>query len=155
MPAPCARRDLQAQHSGDLSGPRAIAQVGLGDGTAALRSRNRSVAASAAACRSDNRRYGGVNDTTCSPNGGPAADDVAHDLRQHRLGQCDQVLVVHVGLVELQHRELGVVLGRDAFVTEVTIDLVHTFKTAHDEPFQVQLRRHAQVQVDDPGCCGA
>ena len=33
---------------------------------------------------------------------------------QHLLGQVHQVDVVGVGLVELQHGELGIVLGRDA-----------------------------------------
>ena len=99
--------------------------------------------------RSDSRRYGAANETVCSPNGSssPPATSL-RDLGQHLLGHPHQVLVVHVRLVELEHRELGVVLGRDPLIPEVTIDLVDAFEPADGQPLEVQLGRDAQEQVD-------
>src|SRR5262249_9770445 len=50
-------------------------------------------------------------------------------------------------LIALEHRELGVVLGRKAFVAKHTPDLVHALETAHHEPLQVQLQSDAQIEV--------
>ena len=38
-------------------------------------------------------------------------------------------------------------LGRDAFVAEVAIDLVHAVHAAHHQPLQVKLGRDAQIKV--------
>ena len=75
------------------------------------------------------------------------ADRLQRDLGEHLLGEPHQVLVVHVRLVELQHRELGVVLRRDALVAEVAVDLVDALDAADDEPLEVELRRDAHVQL--------
>ena len=56
-------------------------------------------------------------------------------------------LVVGVGLVELHHRELGVVLRRNPLVPEVAVDLEHLLEAADGQPLQVQLRRDAQVEL--------
>ena len=64
------------------------------------------------------------------------------------LGQLDEVVVVGVRLVELEHRELGVVLRRDPFVAEVAVDLVDARQPADDQPLQVKLRRDAHEEVD-------
>ena len=56
-------------------------------------------------------------------------------------------LVVAVGLVELEHRELGIVLGRDPLVAEVAVDLVDPLEAADDQPLQIQLRRDAQEEL--------
>ena len=63
------------------------------------------------------------------------------------LGERHQVVVVGVGLVELEHRELGVVLRRDPLVAEVAVDLVDALEAADDQALQVQLGRDAQVEV--------
>jgi hypothetical protein len=39
------------------------------------------------------------------------------------------------------------VAGADAFVAEVAVDLVHALQATHGQALEVQLRRHAQVQV--------
>ncbi len=65
----------------------------------------------------------------------------------HALDQVHEVAVVGVRLVQLEHRELGIVPRRDAFVAEVAVDLVHALEAADDQPLQVQLRRDAQVQI--------
>ena len=71
----------------------------------------------------------------------------ARHERQELLGELHEHLIVHVGPVELEHRELGVVLRRDALIPEVTIDLEHPFDSAHGQPLEVQLRRDAQEQL--------
>ena len=57
------------------------------------------------------------------------------------------IAVVGVGLVELEHGELGIVPGGQALVAEVAVDLEHPLEAAHHQALQVQLRRDAQVQV--------
>ena len=63
------------------------------------------------------------------------------------LGERHHVAVVAVGLVELEHRELGVVPGRQALVAEHPADLEHPLEAADHEPLQVQLRRDAQEEL--------
>ena len=55
--------------------------------------------------------------------------------------------VIRVRLVPLDHRELRVVLGREALVAEVLTQLVHTLEAAHDKPLQVELGRDPQIEV--------
>ena len=57
------------------------------------------------------------------------------------------LLVVGVGLVPLEHRELGVVLVGDALVAEVLAELVDAVDAADDEPLEVELGRDPQVEV--------
>ena len=57
-------------------------------------------------------------------------------------------MVVRVGLVELEHGELGIVLGGDAFVAEVPVDLVHAIESADDQALEIELRRDAQEERD-------
>jgi hypothetical protein len=54
-------------------------------------------------------------------------------------------------LVELQHRELGIVGPVHALVAEVARELVDPFQATDDEPLEVQLVRDAQVEVDAEG----
>ena len=77
-----------------------------------------------------------------------AARDLARQLQEHRLGQRHQVLVGRVRLIELQHRELGVVLARQPLVAEVAADLVDALEAADDQPLEVQLGRDAHVEVE-------
>jgi hypothetical protein len=52
-----------------------------------------------------------------------------------------------MGPVELEHGELGVVPGRDALVAEVAVDLVDLLQAADHQALEVQLGRHAQVEI--------
>ena len=56
-------------------------------------------------------------------------------------------VVVGVGHVELEHGELGIVLGRDAFVAEVAVDLVDAVHAADHQALEVELGRDAQEEV--------
>ncbi len=80
-------------------------------------------------------------------------DDVAAGQRtrgaaQQILGQRHEVARTGVGLIQLEHRELGVVPRRHAFVAEHATELVHALETADDQALQIQLGRNAQVQID-------
>ena len=67
--------------------------------------------------------------------------------RDELLDPLHGVAVVGVRLVPLEHRELGVVLERDALVAEVLADLVDPLEPADDQALEVELRRDAQVVV--------
>ena len=75
------------------------------------------------------------------------ADRLARDGREQLLGHRHQRLVVGVRLVELHHRELGVVLRRDPLVPEVAVDLEHPLDAADGQPLQIELGRDAQVEI--------
>ena len=79
---------------------------------------------------------------------GLAARDLARELAEQLLGQRHQVLVGRVGLVELEHRELGVVLARQPLVAEVAADLVDALEAADDQPLEVELGRDAHVEIE-------
>ncbi len=64
------------------------------------------------------------------------------------LESCDHAAVIGVRLIELEHRELGVVLRRDAFVPKVAIDFVHAFETADQQALQVELGSDAEIEVE-------
>ncbi|KAG1258849.1 hypothetical protein G6F65_015447 [Rhizopus arrhizus] len=75
------------------------------------------------------------------------AVDSAGDVTDHAFGQVHDLVVRGIGLVQLHHGEFRVVPGADAFVAEVAVDLVHALQATHGQALEVQLRRHAQVQV--------
>src|SRR5438477_3697752 len=75
------------------------------------------------------------------------AEHVAAACAQQLLRQIHEVVVVAIRLVELEHRELGVVARGDAFVPEVAVDLEDLLEAADDEALEIQLRRDPQVQV--------
>ena len=72
-------------------------------------------------------------------------------LRHQLLGELHEVGVVGVGLVELEHRELGVVAGGDALVAEHPSDLEDLLEPAHHQPLEVELGGDAQVEVEVEG----
>ncbi len=76
-----------------------------------------------------------------------AADRLAGDRLDELLDAAHRVLVVRVGLVPLDHRELGRVLVGHALVAEVLAELVDALEPAHDQPLEVELGRDAQVDV--------
>ncbi len=69
------------------------------------------------------------------------------DLGDQHLQVAGRMHVVDVGLIPLEHRELGVVLVRDPFVAEVLAQLVDAVEAADDAALQVQLGGDSQVQV--------
>ena len=69
------------------------------------------------------------------------------DGRDQVLDPLHRVGVVRVGLVPLEHRELGLVLVRDAFVAEVLAELVDLLQPADDEALEVELRCDAEIEV--------
>ena len=84
----------------------------------------------------------------------PAERDLRRAERRLGAAVADELLdprhrvpVVGVGLVPLEHRELGVVLERDALVAEVLAELVDPLEAADDQPLEVELGRDPQVEV--------
>ena len=68
------------------------------------------------------------------------------DARDQRLDELHHVAVVGVRLVELEHRELGIVRPVDPLVPEVVPDLVDPLEPADQQPLEIQLVRDAQVE---------
>ena len=93
---------------------------------------------SAIASPSVRRAHGGLKRSCADLRG-----DEVHEL----LGVARDVLVVGVGLVPLEHRELGVVLEGQPLVAEVLADLVDALEAADDQPLEVQLDGDAKVEV--------
>ena len=63
------------------------------------------------------------------------------------LGEGHDVAIVGVGHVELELRELRIVLEGDAFVPEVPPNLVDAFDPADEQALEVELKRDAQVEI--------
>ncbi len=63
------------------------------------------------------------------------------------LDELRHVEVVGVGLVGLEHRELGVVAGRDPLVAEDPADLKDTLEAPDHEALQIELGRDPQREV--------
>ncbi len=76
------------------------------------------------------------------------AVDFLRDEFDEFFAELHQVVVVGVGLVELEHGELGVVFGADALVAEVAVDLVDAVEAADDQSLQIQLGRDAQEEIE-------
>src|SRR5207248_1733006 len=81
------------------------------------------------------------------PGNSGAADRRLGGCRDEVFGEPHHVLVVGIGLVQLEHREFGVVLEAHAFVSEVAADLVDALDAADDAALQIQLERDAQVHL--------
>ncbi len=73
--------------------------------------------------------------TPCRPDGGD----------HHFLDETHDIPVVGVGLVTLQHRELGIVTWRQSLVAKHTPDLVDPPEPADQKPLQVQLEGDTQI----------
>ena len=74
-------------------------------------------------------------------------DRLERDRLDQILDSVHDVAVVGVGLVPLEHRELRLVLVRDALVAKVLADLVDPLEAPDDQPLQVQLGGDTQVEV--------
>ena len=135
--------ELDSQARGDGIGARAVAQVGLGDRLAQPPAGllGRGVPQREAPERRLQRDHLVVE--TDLLDAGRLAGCAGDELLGHR----HQLVVVGVRLVELEHRELGVVLGRHALVPEVPCQLVHPLHAADDQAFQIELRRDAQIKL--------
>src|SRR5207237_5661204 len=77
----------------------------------------------------------------------PPTDGHHRDLDHQLVGQFHQVAIIPIRFVELEHRELGVVPGGDALVTEAAVDLEDLFQAAYDQPLEIELRRDPQIQL--------
>ena len=69
------------------------------------------------------------------------------DAAEQDLGEVHEVVVRRVRLVELEHRELGVVPRADALVPVAAPNLVDALEPADDQALQVELRRDAHEEA--------
>ena len=72
--------------------------------------------------------------------------DLGRNPRNEFFHQRHHVVIVGKRLVELEHRELGVVKPAQPLVAEVLGYLVDTLEAAHDEPLQVEFVGDTQVE---------
>ena len=63
------------------------------------------------------------------------------------LDERHDVGVVGIGLVQLEHRELGIPPVAETLVAEHPPDLEHLLHAPDDKPLQIELRRDAQVHI--------
>ncbi len=77
--------------------------------------------------------------------------DFLRQRSEELLGQSHQVAVIAISLIELEHGELGIVLGGDPFIAEIAVDLVHAVEPADHQSLQIKLRGNAQVEVEIEG----
>jgi hypothetical protein len=59
--------------------------------------------------------------------------------RSRDFGQAHEVFEGRIGLIELEHREFGVVARREPLVAKIAVDLEDLLQAAHEQPFQIQL----------------
>ena len=83
-------------------------------------------------------------------NGG-RAENLFPEPRNQLFRQPNEVGIVRVGDVELQHGELRVVNGGDPLVPEVSVDLEDAGKASHDQPLEIQLRGNPKVEIHAEG----
>ena len=72
-------------------------------------------------------------------------------MGEEALAELHHAVVVGVGLVELDHRELGVVADVDALVAEVLAHLVDALHAADDAALEVELGRDAEIELEIEG----
>ena len=67
------------------------------------------------------------------------------------LGKIHQISIGGIGPVKFTGGEFGIVTGINAFVAEVPVQLENLLKTAHQQPFEVQFRRDAHIELQIKG----
>ena len=61
------------------------------------------------------------------------SDGCSDAVSEKLFAEIHHAVHVHIGAVEFEHGELGVVLVRNSLVPEISIEFVNLFKTAYDE----------------------
>ena len=67
------------------------------------------------------------------------AIDVLRRFGDDFLRDIHDALIVGVGLIGLEHGELGIPAPSQAFVAEVAVDLVDAIESAHHQPLQIKF----------------
>ncbi|KAF5036843.1 hypothetical protein DSECCO2_570940 [anaerobic digester metagenome] len=78
---------------------------------------------------------------------GILAHHVLGQVVNHAFHQVHHAIQIGIGFIGFQHGELRVMCTIHAFITEVLTDLVHPLKAAHNQAFQIELHRDAQVKI--------
>ncbi len=75
------------------------------------------------------------------------ADDIAAEIREDGLDEIHHALKIAVGLVNLEHGELGIVFPRNTLVAEDAANLEHAVVAADEQAFQAQFKRDAKKEI--------
>ena len=75
------------------------------------------------------------------------AEHIAADVLNDRADEHHHAAEIRVGLVDFEHRELGIVLPGNALVAEDAADLEHAVVAADEQALKPQFKRDAQVEV--------
>ena len=75
------------------------------------------------------------------------AEHLERDVADEVFGEIHHAVIVGVRLVELHHREFGVVTGVDTLVAEDSAYLIDLFKTADDKALEIKLKRDAELKI--------
>ena len=56
--------------------------------------------------------------------------------------------IIRIGLIELEHREFGIVLRRDPLIAEIAVDFVDSLDAADQQALQIKFRSDSQIEID-------
>src|SRR5437764_707142 len=68
-------------------------------------------------------------------------------VTDHLFHEVRDLLEIGVGPIRLEHRELGIVFPRNAFVAKIAIQLEDLVEAADEKPLEIKLRRDPQIQL--------
>ncbi|CAB5137891.1 unannotated protein [freshwater metagenome] len=74
-------------------------------------------------------------------------DGITRCLHDEFFTNRHHLAVVTKGLIELHHRELGIVTGTNSLIAEHTTDFIDAFHATHNEALEVKFKGDAQVQL--------
>ena len=63
------------------------------------------------------------------------------------LGKLHDSMIIGIRLIQLHKGKLRVVPGINSLIAEYPAYLIHLFKTAHNKPLEVKLKRYAELEV--------
>ena len=76
-----------------------------------------------------------------------AAARVPCEDQERVFSQRHEIVIVGIGLIKLQHRELRIMDRRKAFITKIAIQFKDPLEAADDQPLEIEFRRDAQIQI--------
>src|SRR5437016_2877963 len=64
------------------------------------------------------------------------------------LSEVCHLLEIGIGPIRFEHRKFGIVFSGNAFVSKVTVDFEYLVESAHEQSFQIEFQRNAQVKIE-------
>ncbi len=69
------------------------------------------------------------------------------DLGHQCFNQFHYRPAISVGLIDLEHGELGIMLAGEAFISEVPVQFIDLLESTDQEPFQIELRSDPEIHL--------